>query len=263
MTSIDIGGRLNALALAGGRMWTGEFKVPRLAAVDPVSVRRVNGLRPEVGIGLDGVAAAGRSLWVIASRDRRLVEIDGRTGRSLGAPVALPAAASAVVANEDAAWVSITRPELDPGDQILRIDGRSHAITQTLDVGDGVRRLVLARGGLWFLASQPAGMTRIDLRTGKRFEVRLQVKSAGDLAWGAGDVGDSHQHRPARPRRSSHRQRAHDRDWQRSRRSRCASRLRLGRQPGVEHRDARRRPLGSRRGRDRGAAESLRDGYHR
>jgi virginiamycin B lyase len=100
----------------------------------------------------------------------------------------LPAAASAVVASREAVWVATTRPELDPGDQILRIDPRTGAIADTLQVTDGVRRLVLARGGLWLLASKPSRLVRIDLQTGKRRRILLEGDTAGDLIWGAGAI---------------------------------------------------------------------------
>jgi streptogramin lyase len=186
LTSVSLGGRLNSVATAGGRVWTGGFESPRLHAVAPERAQPIPSLRPEVGVGLSGMTAQQDLLWVIASRDDRLLRIDARSGSVKGKPVTLPSAANAVVAGAGSVWVATTTPELDPGDQILRIDPQTGATTSTLHVPDGVRRLTIAQGGLWLLASNPPRLFRIDLKTGRRVGLRLAGQNAGDLAQGAG-----------------------------------------------------------------------------
>jgi hypothetical protein len=185
---IRIGGRLNALAVSHDRVWTGEFRGPRLQAVEASTSRRLTDLRPEVGVGIEGLAVSGRTLWAIASRDHRLSRLDVRTGEPIGKPFPLPStsSANAVVAGRDSVWVATTTPEEDPGDQILNLDPATGRIREMIEVGDGVRRMVLARGGLWVLRSQPARLTRIDLRTRKRRTFQFEGEASGDLALGAG-----------------------------------------------------------------------------
>ena len=188
MQSVRIGGRLSALAVAGGLVWVGDTSRPRLHAVDPDGLRRVKRLRPRIGVGLDAMSASGQTLWAIATRQHKLFRLDARSGRPVGEPIPLPltANANAVVADRDDVWVATTTPELDPGDQILRIDPASGQIEERLDVVDGVRRLLILDGGLWVLASQPARLLRIDLTTGDRDMIRLDGINAGDLAAGGG-----------------------------------------------------------------------------
>ena len=76
---------------AGGHVWTGRFLNARLVTLDPATGKRTEP-RPEIGVGLVGLAASGRDLWALAARDRRLVHLDARTGRGIGQPVPLPGA---------------------------------------------------------------------------------------------------------------------------------------------------------------------------
>ena len=187
--SVRVGGRLNGIAYAGGHVWTGEFRRPMLTAVDPDELQQVKGLWAKTGVGLAGLSVRGRSIWAILARDDRLVEIDARTGRTLAGPFSLPdeAAANAVVATKDDVWVAITTPGIS-GDAVLRIDPKTGAVRERLKVIDSVRRIQVARGALWLLASQPSTLVRIGLEKRKRQRYRLESVSAGDLAIGAGYV---------------------------------------------------------------------------
>jgi streptogramin lyase len=185
--SIKLGGRPNIVLGGGGHVWTGRFLSRNLDTIDPATMERAAEPRPEIGIGLTGLAVHGRSLWAVASRERRLLHLDVRTGRRLGEPIVLPGAANAVAASEDAVYVAVTQPELDPRDQILVIDPRTGETRRTLEVREGIRRLLLARGRLWLLASDPAEVIGIDVRdTSARLHVPLGAGSSTDLAAGAG-----------------------------------------------------------------------------
>jgi hypothetical protein len=183
-----VGGRLNAVTAAGGRIWTGAFRHDWVDAVDPERVKPLERPRTEIGHGLEGMASSGNDVWAIASRDRRLVHFDGRTGRPIGDPVPLPSAANAVVADRRNVYVALTQSGVPgmPGDQILKIDARTGAVVDTLQVTDMVRRLVLADGALWLLATHRARIVRIDLATGKRRKLKLEAENSGDMAAGAG-----------------------------------------------------------------------------
>ena len=151
-----IGGRPNIVLGAGGHVWAGRFLSERMVALDPADGTRLDSPRPEIDIGLNGLAVSGRDLWALNSRQRELLHLDAATGRPKAEPVPLPGAAGAVVATPDTVYVAVTQRELDPGDQILEFDARTGALRRTIDVRDGVRRLALARGRLWLLASAPA-----------------------------------------------------------------------------------------------------------
>jgi streptogramin lyase len=186
--SIRIGGRVNAIATAGGRIWAGAFKRPRLKAIDPKRARMRVRPAPDVGIGIAGIAVVGDTMWTIAARDHRLDHFDARTGGRIGKTIMLPGTAGAVAADERTVWVAVSHAEIHSGDQILAYDARTGQLRQTLNVLDGVRRLVLADGGLWMLTVSPARLARIDLRTGKRHRMRFDADAGGDLAAAEGSI---------------------------------------------------------------------------
>ena len=188
MQATKVGGRPAVIVGAGGHIWTGRSHRRRLVTLDPSTGKRNPRLRPPAGLGLRGFAVAGRDLWVLASRTGQLVHLDARSGERIGDPVPLPGTASAVAATADAVYVAVTQPEFDPGDQILVIDPKTGETRESITVRrDGVRRLVLARGRLWLLASNPAEIIRIDPSDPSRQPiVRLNADHATDLAVGAG-----------------------------------------------------------------------------
>ena len=186
--SIHIGGRVNGIAAAGGRIWAGAFKSTRLVGIDPEKVRRAPPESAEIGIGLVGIAVSGNTMWAIAARDRRLVHLDTRTGRRIGEPVSLPGIATAVAADRRTVWVAVSDPTIHTGDRILEFDAGTGSLKRTLNVLNGVCRLIVSDGALWMLGSTPARLARIDLRTGKRHRIRFEANQSGDLVAGAGSV---------------------------------------------------------------------------
>jgi DNA-binding beta-propeller fold protein YncE len=145
--------------------------------------------RPEIGVGLTGIARQGDTLWAIAARDRRLVHLDARTGKALGEPVVLPSAGNALAVTEDAVYVAVSQAGVAPGDQILEIDPGTGATRRTIDVRDGVRRLLVNGGRLWMLASNPGELVGIELdNPSNRHHVDLESETTGDLAFGAGHL---------------------------------------------------------------------------
>ena len=185
--SAFVGGRVSAVAGAGGHIWSGWSLNRRLKAVDAARVKRLKSLRSNVGRGLAGLTTDGETVWAIASRDRQLVHFDGRTGSRLGKPVPLPGVANAVAVDADSVFVAVTI-QGQPGDVILQFDKRTGALQKTLVVLDMVRRVVVADAALWLLATHPARLVRVDLRTGRRDKWPLGSETSGDMAAGAGAI---------------------------------------------------------------------------
>ena len=187
MSSTRIGGRPNNVLGAQGRIWAGRFLSRRLLTLDPATGEQRPGPRPDIGVGLTALVPDGDTLWAIAARDRQVVHLDARTGKQLGAPVPLPSAGNALAVADDAVYVAVSQPQLDPGDQILEIDKQTGLTRRTLDVRDGVRRLELYRGRLWLLASSYAELVGIDVRDpSRRLHVNLETDNSGDLTVGSG-----------------------------------------------------------------------------
>ena len=134
--------------LPRARAWT-RSTPPRGSAPQPAAGDRRRAHRPR--------GRPADDLWALAARDAA-----ARAPRRPHGPAARRARAAArrrptrSRRREDAVYVAVTQPELDPGDQILEFDPRTGELRRTIDVRDGVRRLELARGRLWLLASNPA-----------------------------------------------------------------------------------------------------------
>ena len=183
----EIGGRPNTVLGAGGNVWAGRFLSERLLTLDPAEGRPRESPSPKIGVGLNGLAASGRDLWVLNSRQRQLLHLDAVSGRPLADPVPLPGPAGAVVADRDTVYVAVNPPALDLGDQILELDARTGSLRRTIEVRDSVRRLALAGGRLWLLASAPAELIGFDRDSlSRRVRVDLESNTAGDLTVGEG-----------------------------------------------------------------------------
>jgi hypothetical protein len=187
MTSVRLGGRVSTVATGGGRIWAGAFQHTRLDAVSPATARRIRHLRPEIGTGLDGLASAGGTLWAAVSRDRRLIRMDARTGRRTGAVIPLSGAVNGLEAQPGSAWLVCADADA-PTDVLLRYDARTGAVRERYRVLKGVRRVATAAGGVWLLASDPARLVRIDLRSGRRRKLALDADRSVDMVAGHGSM---------------------------------------------------------------------------
>jgi streptogramin lyase/predicted Ser/Thr protein kinase len=181
LKSVHLRGRTNYIAAVGGWIWAGAFRHSRLQAIDPQSVRAVRSRSATTGFGLSGISVTGDTMWVILARDRRLLHLDGRTGRRIGAPIALPGFARAVAADRHTVWVSLTPPGIQTADRLYAFDAKTGAVNRTQPVPAGVRRLVLYRGALWMLSSERAYLARLDLHTGTLRRQALNVEISSDL----------------------------------------------------------------------------------
>jgi streptogramin lyase len=187
MRSVRVGGRVSSVLATNGSIWTGGFRRSHLDRIDPETLKR-SGRSGELGIGLAGLAASGRSMWAVVSRDRRLVRLDARTGRVVGDPVTLPGPSDAITADAKDVWVAVAIP--GPTNQVLRIDPATGAIRETLDVTNGVRRLLVHDGALWMISSTPAQLIRVDLGSPNRTRTKFQLGAEvpGDLAVADGSI---------------------------------------------------------------------------
>ena len=184
VAAVPVGGRPNAIAVAGGRVWVGRFGSPRLLAIDPPRARVIPGLSPEVGIGTVDMALGGGSLWVAVSRERRLVRLDARTGRLI-ATIPLPKAVAAVAWAGGAPWVAFDIPEDNSRGQIARIDPATGVTVASDSVRDGVVGMREAFGAHWVLCGRSARLIRLDPVTARRERIiRLLGGRAGGLTIG-------------------------------------------------------------------------------
>ena len=143
------------------------------------------GPRPEIGVGLTGLAVSGRDHVGARGPRRQLVHLDARPagGRRPGAAARRRQRGRG---DPDAVYVAVTQPELDPGDQILEIDARPRAPPH--DRRARRRAPARARPRPAVAARQhPAELVGIDLATrADRRRVTLDPNTSGDLTVGAG-----------------------------------------------------------------------------
>ena len=86
VTSTRIGGRPNNVIGAEGRIWTGWFRSDRMVTLDPATGEPRRSPRPDVGVGLSGLALDGDTIWAVAARDRKLVHLDTARGSCSARP---------------------------------------------------------------------------------------------------------------------------------------------------------------------------------
>jgi tRNA A-37 threonylcarbamoyl transferase component Bud32 len=85
----SVGFRPRGIAIANGDLWVISALRPRLARIDAATLRR-HGTQARIGRGAVSVTAHGSSVWVVASRRRKVLQLDAESGnvvRRLAVPV--------------------------------------------------------------------------------------------------------------------------------------------------------------------------------
>jgi hypothetical protein len=179
-----------------------------------------------VGRAPNGVALAGRRLWV-TSTGARLVRLDALTGRGRSRDARVPSAKDVVV-DGHTVWVANPRarqvlgfdartqrllatiPEpnepavlaADPGggvwvgvrdssgrtpDVAMHYDARGQLLGQ-LPFRDGIAAMVVRPHALWVAELRQSRVVRVDPRNGRRHGYAEVIRPARSLAWGAGHL---------------------------------------------------------------------------
>jgi DNA-binding beta-propeller fold protein YncE len=178
--------RPNAVAVAGGRVWVGGFPNDRLMAIDPGTGGAVDGVAPDVGVGISDMAAGAGGLWATISRERHVVRVDPATGRIAGDPIAVDGTPVAVAAGQRDVWVAVRDPGPGPDGKLLRIDPDRARVTATTPVTAGIVDVVVAGSTVWVLSRKPARVIRFQPGSGRLKPVRLGATEAVSLAYGGG-----------------------------------------------------------------------------
>ena len=178
-----VGFRPRGIAVTHGDLWVISAERGRLARIDAATLQR-HGTQPLIGRGAVSIAAHGRSVWVAASRQDRVMEIDSGTGR-VRRPLPVPVTPILVAAGASGLWVAGHRPAPAP-DVLFHFDRAGRLLAKT-DVRDDITALEVAGGRIWVAHS---GVPRL-----LGFDARLRVRErtwlddvATDLAYGGGSV---------------------------------------------------------------------------
>ncbi len=112
-----------------------------------------------------GVDVSTGSVWVANRADRTVSRIDLRSGALLGT-IPVGVYPSAILARPGAVWVAG-----GPTGKLVRIDAASNSASRPRSAGAGCGGLEAAvtpgpRSTFWMVCGQPAGMVRVDLRSG-------------------------------------------------------------------------------------------------
>jgi streptogramin lyase len=181
---IAVGDRPNVVRVAGDMVFVGSFQSSRVALVS-AKTGRLKSYRPRVGVGVNDAAVGLGSVWFAISRERTIVRLSTRTGRPSGAPIALPAAPSAIAISDDAVWVSQVHGAGVP-DKLLKLDPRTGETLARTQVPDGIKALATSRAALW-IANGRARVQRVDLETGQIVDtVPVGRTRSEDAVYGSG-----------------------------------------------------------------------------
>jgi streptogramin lyase len=179
--------RPSSIAHASGRLWVGSARRPPLSWIDLGAGERLRRARGVDG-GVRHMAASAGRLWLTQAAERRLVELDGATGRTAGEPIPLSGVPSALAAHAQTVWVGLKgTPEGEPP-RLATIDADSGDVRATIPWEQEIGGLELARGSLWVLAGEPARLLRVDRRSGaveRTFQLPGEDPAAIDAGAGA------------------------------------------------------------------------------
>jgi streptogramin lyase len=157
-----------------------------LAALSPAHAERhpVGELTPTATLRLgktaDWVAIADDAVWVGSTGPNAVIQIDPRKN-SLGATMLLPGEPCAGLA---VGFGSLWVPLCDTPNELVRVDLRTHALTQFTNVGPADREggVTVSSDSVWLILDKRGTLARIDPQSGKvRQKIRVPPGSYNPL----------------------------------------------------------------------------------
>jgi DNA-binding beta-propeller fold protein YncE len=180
----DVGDRPGAIAYAAGDLWIGSRGLTRLTRIDAATgVKRHQ--QPRVGRGTVSVEAHGDVVWVAVADSRRVIGIDGRTGKIIrripldGEPLRLRA-------DGDGVWV-LMRPVKNQGQLVRRFTASGRERTP-FRLRHSHSALETGAGSVWLYDAARQGVTRLNARTGRRQQFTKLLGHRATLTFAAGHL---------------------------------------------------------------------------
>jgi DNA-binding beta-propeller fold protein YncE len=179
------GDRPNGIALAGGDLWVTSAGSAWLTRVSATTGRE-RAKHVKVGLDARAIVAYRDSIWVAVTSTREVLRIDARSGdvrarlRVAAKPIRLAVSGSGV-------WVG-TDWEQGGAGQLLRYDGRTGALRQTIVVNEGVGGLVAAAGAIWVIKSRSNKVSRLEPGAGELVDWATLPAPAQTMRYGAGSL---------------------------------------------------------------------------
>ena len=181
-TTVEVGGRPNAIVLAGGLAWVLRNPLDRLATINLAS-GRLAPYRPQVGTAPSAAAAGYGRLWVASPSLNRIIPIGLQSHEQDGAGIALPSGRPVSVATgSGSVWVGMRGRGRA---SVVRIDPATRAIESVTPILRGVQSIAAGGGFVWVVERDKRVVERIDAADGT---VRKVVVSSGPetIDYGAG-----------------------------------------------------------------------------
>jgi len=180
-TPVRVGDDLESSVVAGRVVWAiaGRTDLPGtlVAAVD-ASPRGPVGRHVS---DVDAAAYGGGLLW--AARGDRLLTLDPRTGRPVGAPISLGGPVTRLVVGDGSVWTFLH------GDEVVRrVDMATRRVQRDFETGGAVWALAAGEGAVWLLDQYDDGARRLDPRTGAIRKITIDALSPDDVVVAAGWV---------------------------------------------------------------------------
>ena len=179
----QVGFRPRGIAVSAGDVWVISAERGRIARIGADSLQP-HGTQPRIGRGAVSIAAHGSSVWVAATRQGSVIELDSRTGR-VRRRLPIPVAPFLVAADSGGLWVAGHQPGAAP-DVLFHFDVAGRLLGK-LAVRDDITALEVGGGKVWIAHS---GVPRIlgydaDLRTRDHAWLEADAKA---LAYGDGHL---------------------------------------------------------------------------
>jgi DNA-binding SARP family transcriptional activator/ABC-type branched-subunit amino acid transport system substrate-binding protein/streptogramin lyase len=175
-------GQPGQLAVGPGAVWAindGED----LVRIDSRTGRVTARVRPLLA---SAVAAAGGSVWALASDSTTVVLVDARTATVRDRIRLQATRLDAIAAGAGAVWVA----DSDDG-TLWRIDPGPRTITRTIPVGVGANGVAVGAGAVWVTNGLRGTVVRVDPRANRVTATVVVGNTPRDVAVGAGSVWTS------------------------------------------------------------------------
>ena len=177
---VALDGLPTGVAFARGNAYVSRAREAPLAVIP---LGRFDAMRPGVRVpaAATDIAAGRGSLWVTSTKPARLTRVDLDSGDRSTVPLPTGIPVDVAVSGDDV-WVAL-RPQAGAGGAtVLRVDGASSRVVQTLPADGGVHSLVVTDDRLWVTNPDAATVTRIETATGRAKTIRTGAQPAGVAA---------------------------------------------------------------------------------
>ncbi len=177
----NVGFRPRGIAIANGDLWVISALRARLARIDAETLRP-HGTQTRVGRGAVSVTAHGSAVWVVVSRQGRVLELDAESGRVVRR---LPVPVTPILAAADSSGLWVIGHSLGEDPDVLFHYDRDGGLLERTELPQDATALTLGGGRGWVALDGVPRLLGFDARLRVRSQTYLSAPGT-QLAYGAG-----------------------------------------------------------------------------